>query len=178
MKKARLCSICAMCTALYAVCAWICVPTTPPVTLQSFAVFTVAGLFGCKTALTSYIIYLSAGVLGLPVFSAFSGGIAVLAGPTGGYLLGFLGSVLISSLILRLFGRSAVSIAVSFAAGLLVLYIFATVYYSLVILSGSTFHSIAASLSVCVVPFVLPDIAKLSLAVLTVKRLEGRFKNI
>lgn len=76
-------------TVLITLAAKINVPTWPvPVTLQSFAVAALAGAFGWRIGVATVLAYLVEGALGLPVF-ATGGGIAYLAGPTGGFLLGF-----------------------------------------------------------------------------------------
>lgn len=174
--KARFCSICAMCTALYAVCSWISIPVTPPFTLQTFAIFTVTGLFGIPVALTAFAVYLFIGIIGLPVFAGFKQGLTVITGPTGGYLIGFAVSILVMGLIIKLFGRKTVSLFVSFAAGLLVVYIFGSVFYSVVWLGGLNPESFTAALTTCVVPFVLVDILKMCLAVFVTKSLEGKIR--
>ncbi|MBQ5544882.1 MAG: biotin transporter BioY, partial [Clostridia bacterium] len=79
----------ALSAALIAVCAWISVPMAVPFTLQTFAVFTVAGLFGMKRGTLAMTVYLLLAAIGLPVLSGMTGGPDKLVGPTGGYLLGF-----------------------------------------------------------------------------------------
>ena len=79
----------ALSAALIAVCAWISVPMAVPFTLQTFAVFTVAGLFGMKRGTLAMTVYLLLAAMGVPVLSGMTGGPDKLVGPTGGYLLGF-----------------------------------------------------------------------------------------
>ena len=82
--------------ALLAVCAWICIPVGDiAVTLQTFGVALALLLLGGKWGTVSIGIYLLLGMVGLPVFSGFRGGIGALAGVTGGFLWGFLASGLI-----------------------------------------------------------------------------------
>lgn len=77
--------------ALMAVSAWVSIPLGPvPFTLQTFVVvfaFLVLTPRECVAALAGY---LALGAIGVPVFSSMRGGIGVLAGPTGGFLWGFL----------------------------------------------------------------------------------------
>ncbi|MFR2130519.1 MAG: biotin transporter BioY [Enterococcus lactis] len=61
-----------------------------PLTGQTFAIGLTATFLGRKLGLISVTVYLLLGLIGLPVFSGMTGGIAVLFGPTGGYLIGFL----------------------------------------------------------------------------------------
>lgn len=77
-------------TALLALSARVQVPFWPvPMTLQTLAVLTVGATFGARMAAATVLAYLAEGAIGLPVFAG-GGGIGYMAGPTGGYLLGFL----------------------------------------------------------------------------------------
>ena len=162
----------ALFVALYAVCAWITVPAAVPFTMQTFAVFLSAGLLGGKRSAGAVLAYLALGATGLPVFSGFTGGFSRLIGPTGGYLVGFVCSALIVGAVAKRFGRSAVSLALGMAAGLLACYAFGTAWFLLVYGQTTGPVSLAAALSWCVLPFLLPDLAKIALAVFLTKRLE------
>lgn len=90
----------AMGAALIALCAWITIPIGPvPFTMHTFAVITIAGIFGWKRGTISVLVYIASGALGAPVFSGFKGGIGALAGVTGGYIVGFIFTALIVGLI-------------------------------------------------------------------------------
>ena len=94
--------------ALITVCAWISIPLGPiPVTLQTFAVPFLGAVLGWKRGLASVVIYFLMGLVGIPVFAGFRAGVAVLFGPTGGYLLGFLVDVILVGVakLLRLKNR-------------------------------------------------------------------------
>ena len=66
-------------------------PFSPvPISLTNFAIFLAIFVLGMKSGTISFIIYLLLGAVGVPVFSSFRGGFQVLAGPTGGYLIGFI----------------------------------------------------------------------------------------
>ena len=80
----------ALCAVLMAVCSWINIPSAIPFTLQTFAIFYTLGLIGGKRGTAAIVVYLLLGALGLPVFAGFSGGIGILLGITGGYMLGFI----------------------------------------------------------------------------------------
>ncbi len=81
----------AICGSLFvALAAQVQVPLKPvPVTGQTFAVLVVGMVFGMRLGAATLMLYLAEGAVGLPVFAGLSGGPAVLAGPTGGYIVGF-----------------------------------------------------------------------------------------
>lgn len=80
---------CSLITALSAQLV-IFLPFTPvPITGQTFAVLLSGGLLGSRLGMSSQLLYLFEGAIGLPFFAKASGGIAIFIGPTAGYLLGF-----------------------------------------------------------------------------------------
>lgn len=146
--------------ALIAVCAWITIPFTVPFTMQLFAVFFVLTVLGGRNGTIAIAVYLLLGSIGIPVFSGFKGGFGVLIGMTGGYLVGMLLIGLVYWLITKLLKPSVWTELIAFAIGLILCYAFGTLWFST--LNGE--KSFYASLAVCVVPFILPDILKLALA--------------
>lgn len=82
----------AMITAFLVLCSQICIylPSGMPITLQTFAVALCGYLLGVKWGTVSVLTYILLGVVGLPVFSSFGGGIGYIIGPTGGFIFGFL----------------------------------------------------------------------------------------
>ena len=146
--------------ALIAVCAWITIPFTVPFTMQLFAVFFVLTVLGGRNGTIAIAVYLLLGSIGIPVFSEFKGGFGVLIGMTGGYLVGMLLIGLVYWLITKLLKPSVWTELIAFAIGLILCYAFGTLWFST--LNGE--KSFYASLAVCVVPFILPDILKLALA--------------
>ena len=154
----------ALFTALKAVCAWITIPFAVPFTMQTFAVMLAAAVLGTKRALISLILYLALGMIGVPVFSGFAGGFGVLAGPTGGYLIGFLPMALISSSMIGVMRRKLWTLCLAFVCGLIACYATGTIWYAFIYMNGAGFVACSAALLECVVPFLLPDAAKLVLA--------------
>lgn len=100
---------------LLAVSAKVQVPFWPvPMTMQTFVVLMIGAHSGWRLAATTVIAYLVEGALGLPVFST-GAGLAFMAGPTGGYLAGFLGAVMIAAfLVERGLARSLLGAAIVF----------------------------------------------------------------
>ena len=95
-----------------------------------------------------------------------------MIGPTGGYLLGFLPAVLVAGGLIRLLGRRFWSMCLAMAAGMAVCYLFGTLWYLHIYMNGSGEMGFAAAIMQCVVPFLLPDGAKILLAAWMTKRLE------
>ena len=151
--------------ALTAVCSWISIPSTVPFTLQTFAVFCVLSLLGGKRGTVSIVIYILLGAVGMPVFAGFTGGIGILLGTTGGYIIGFIFMGLLFWLAEHFFGDALPVRIVSMLAGLLVCYAFGTGWFLWVYARQSGAVGIGTALSWCVLPFILPDLAKMALAV-------------
>ena len=90
--------------ALIAVCSWISIPLGPvPFTLQTLGILAVMLTAGGRRGTIAVLVYLALGAVGVPVFAGFKGGIASFAGPTGGFLVGFLVSALVYWLLEKLF---------------------------------------------------------------------------
>lgn len=180
MSVRDLCLI-ALFTALIAVCAQITIPMTVPFTLQTFAVMLTCGVLGGKRGTISVALYIVMGALGLPVFASFSCGIAYLLGSTGGYIVGFLFGALEMWAMEKLSRRSMVWMGVSMVLSVAICYAFGTAWFAAVYVMNGTPQSLGTILSWCVIPFILPDLAKCALALdLTdrllriLPRIEGR----
>ena len=165
----------ALCTALIAVCSWISIPAQVPFTLQTFAVFLTCDLLG-PAAILSVLLYLLLGAIGIPVFAGFSGGISVLLGPTGGYLIGFIAIALLLTGWRRLFGNHLKSAGM--LIGLLICYLFGTLWFIWVYARGGNTVTFAVALGWCVVPYIIPDLLKIALARLIAVRLHPALKGV
>ncbi len=163
----------AQCAGLIAVCAWISIPAAVPFTLQTFGVFMASGLLGGKKGAAAVAVYLLLGAAGVPVFSGFTGGIGHIAGPTGGYLMGFLFSALVMWMAEYFFGRSMKVLVISMAAGLVVCYAFGTAWFMMTSAMGGSGTGLMTALSLCVFPYVIPDALKIALAARLTKRLRA-----
>ena len=159
--------------ALIALCAWISIPTAVPFTLQTFAIFLALAVLGGKLGTLAVGVYLLLGAVGLPVFAGFKGGLGALLGNTGGYLLGFLLTALVMWGAERLFGQKTGPYLLSAVVGLLLCYLFGTAWFYVLYTSTSGPVGIATVLGWCVIPFVIPDLVKLVLALLLGRRIAG-----
>lgn len=165
----------ALFVALTAVCAWITVPLPAPLspfTLQTFAVFTALGILGLKNGLTAIIVYCLLGIIGLPVFAGMKGGIGVLLGTTGGYIIGFIFTALSVGLITKKFGRSIPVLAVSMIIGLILCYAFGTAWFVIVYTRTNSAVGIGTALAWCVTPYIIPDLIKIAVSITIVKAVE------
>ena len=164
----------ALFAALIAVCAWVTIPGSVPFTLQTMGVFLAVGLLGGKRGTAAVLVYILLGAVGMPVFSGFSGGVGRLLGTTGGYIIGFLVAALAMWAMEAVFGRAKWVLPVSMLLGLLLCYAFGTVWFLVLYTQTKGAISVASVLSMCVIPFILPDLLKIALALLLTNRL-GRF---
>ena len=161
----------ALFAVLIAVGSWISIPSAVPFTLQTLAVFCSAGLLGGKRAMLSIVVYIVLGAVGLPVFSGFNGGIGFLFGVTGGYIIGFILLALVYRVITELFGKKTVVSVAAMLSGLLACYALGTAWFMAVYAKTSGPIGLTTALGWCVIPFVIPDIIKLALAMALTKRL-------
>lgn len=158
--------------AIMAICSWISIPAAVPFTMQTFAVFLSVGLLGGKCGTISIAIYLLLGAIGLPVFSGFSGGLGHMLGPTGGYIIGFIGSALVMWFIDSRLGNSRKILIISMLLGLIVCYAFGTAWFVIVYNRSTGPVGLLTALSWCVIPYIIPDALKIALAVLLTRRLK------
>ncbi len=159
--KLRSMVLTAMLAAIICVLAPISLPIGPvSVTLGTFAVHLSACVLGWKRGTVSILLYLCIGAIGLPVFSNFSGGLAKLVGPTGGYLAGYIPLALIVGLCA---GRLASPwldrglTLIGMAVGETAMYVLGTAWYCF-----ATETPAAAALAICVYPFLLVDALKMA----------------
>ena len=156
--------------ALLAISAQVVIPVGPvPFTMQVFAMAFIAAAFPLDRALETVGGYVAAGALGAPVFAGLKGGAVTLLGPTGGFIWGMIPGVIVACLTVAALKmlpairrNEALRFAAGAAAGILctaVMYLCGCVQFSL--LFGA---DVATTLAVCVTPFILPDLAKITLA--------------
>lgn len=157
----------AMFAALIAVCSIISIPVGEvPITLQTFAVCLSAAMLGWKRGALSVLIYILLGAIGIPVFAGMKGGVGVLAGPTGGYIVGFLLTAFVIGLAAGRSERKALPLTLAMIVGVLLCYLVGTVWFMII-----TGMHLGESLILCVLPFLIPDCVKIAAAVLLANRL-------
>lgn len=163
-------------TALISAGAFAILPIGPvPIVLTTLFV-TLSGLLGgLRIGISSVIVYLFLGVLGLPVFAGGAGGFAVLTGPTGGYLIGYLPAAAIAGLIFRP-GNKSSKITRIFLASLAALLAAISIYIpGLLWLKVSLGLEWGKALSIGIIPFIPGDLIKTAAAVFLAIPLKERF---
>lgn len=163
-------------TVLIAICSWISIPTVVPFTLQTFAIFLTVGVLGGKRGTVSIVIYILLGIIGIPVFANFTSGLGVLFGNTGGYIVGFLGCSLLMWSMEKLLGKKTWVLAISMAMGMLLCYAIGTAWFMYFYTRNAGAIGVGSVLAWCVIPFIVPDAIKITLALTLSKRL-SRFIN-
>lgn len=160
----------AMAAAFLTICSWISIPSIAsmvPFTLQTFAVFVIVGLLGGRRGTLSILVYILLAAVGVPVLSGFKGGLGALSGPTGGYVIGFLFTALIMSLFRAVSKKAPAAwlLVLSMILGLAVCYLFGTLWFCLIYISeGGQKIGFDAAVTLCVLPYLIPDAIKIMLA--------------
>ena len=168
---ARDLAIVALSIALLAVCSYISIPTpVGHITLQMFAVLLIACTLDLKSSVSAVTLYVAMGLLGLPVFAGFRGGFSVLFEVSGGFLAAFILISVIIPLARRFFGNSRCTLIISSVCSILLSYLIATIWIHAV--SGGIEHpsSFPLFLLLYTAVFIIPDTAKLALALFCAPR--------
>ena len=153
--------------ALIAAGAYLSIPIGPvPIVLQNLFVFLAGLLLGPRWGMASVGVYLLAGALGLPVFAGGVGGIGRFAGPTGGYLVGYVPAVYVIGWITEKWYARVIFDVAAMILGSMVVYFFGIAWLKM--LTGMT---LSKTLMVGMVPFIPGDIIKIAAAVPIAKTL-------
>lgn len=161
--KVRNMALCGLFTAVLAICAWISVPMGDTViTLQTFGIFLTLGLLGGKRGTVTVLVYLLLGAIGAPVFSGFRGGLGALLGTTGGYIFGFMSTSILYWIMTSIKDMPRIRL-IAMVLGLLLCYICGSWWYLTRYLTAAQ-TTLGLVLLKCVVPYLIPDAIKLTLA--------------
>lgn len=147
-------------------------PFSPvPISLTNLAVYFSIYVLGMKKGSISYVIYMLIGLVGIPVFSSFTGGPGKLLGPTGGYLIGFLFMAVICGFFIDKWPDKRYMGFLGMVIGTLVCYLFGTVW-----LAYQAELSFSAALTAGVIPFIPGDIIKMLIAMFIGPEIVKRLK--
>ena len=171
----------AMCAAVTCILAPISVPLAGevPISLCTFAVMLAAILLGARDGALSQLIYVLLGSAGLPVFAGWTGGLGIVMGVTGGYIIGYIPMAFVTGLIYDKFGRNArgaakiLTMVLSMLAGTAVLYVLGTAWFI-----AQTHMNLAASMAACVIPFLPGDALKIAAVAVTAPPIEAAVRRI
>ena len=127
-----------------------------PISLANFVICLTAWLLGPKFGTLSVAVYLCIGLIGVPVFSGYGAGLAKRAGPTGGYLVGYLLLALIGGLFIEKSNGNPVVSGIGLVLGDAACYVLGTAWFVFQMQC-----ELGYALSVCVYPFIALDLAKI-----------------
>lgn len=158
--------LCAFFAALTSVCAQIQIPLAMvPINLALFAVYMAGILLGARYGSLSMLLYVLIGAVGIPVFAGLNGGIGILVGKTGGYIIGYIIAAFLVGFLSNRFKYKFITLLVAMIIGTISCYFIGTLWFMFV-----TKINLWASLMYCVFPFILGDFIKMILAAsLTIK---------
>lgn len=159
----------ALFAALTAALSQIVIPIGPvPINLATFAVFLAGAVLGSRLGALSFVIWMALGAVGVPVFTMFRGGLGVLAGATGGYIIGYIPAAFITGLIIEKInkGNKIYLHAAAMSVGMLTYFVLGTAWFMF-----STNTALWNSLMICVIPFLPGDFLKIAAAAMIAKRL-------
>lgn len=140
----------------------LAIPISPvPISFTNMAVYFTIYVLGTKNGTISYLIYLLLGLVGLPVFSGFSGGAGKLFGPTGGYLIGFIFMAVICGIFVEKWPAKLYLHFIGMILGTAVCYLFGTIW-----LAFQANMDFSAALAAGVIPFIPGDLVKIIIALL------------
>ena len=149
----------ALMAAVTCVLAPLSIPIGPiPVTLTNLVVYFSLYALGWKWGTMSLLVYLGLGMAGMPVFSGFKSGLAALAGPTGGYIVGFVLMAVAGGLVIDHTDSRLLHIP-GLILGTALCYALGTAWFCF-----STGSALWAALGLCVFPFIPVDLVKILLS--------------
>ena len=144
-----------------------------PIAMANLVICFAAWLLGPKFGTLSVVIYLLIGLIGVPVFAGYSAGVSILAGPTGGYLVGYLPLAFIGGLFIEKSNGNPVISGLGLILGDAVCYVLGTVWF--MTLTGA---DLASALGWCVLPYLPGDVIKIALAAILTIQLDKRMPNL
>lgn len=159
----------AMFTTLTVVLSQISLPlpfTPIPINLGMMAVFIAGGILGASKGAMSQVVYLLIGAIGIPVFANFKGGIGVLMGPTGGYIIGYIVASLLVGYFIHKMPKTVLFTMLALIIGLIACYMLGTVWFMFL-----TKNTLLQSLLLCVVPFLIGDFFKIIVSTFLILKL-------
>ena len=166
----------ALFSVIILICSRIAIPTVIPFTLQSLGVFLTLGILGGKKGCISLLLYLTMGLIGIPISATGEAGFGLFLGPTAGYLIGWILCGIIFWIFESRMGNSKKTRLVFLSIGTIICYITGTVWFISVYAIDNTSIGIWAALCYCVFPFIIFDAIKLIIANIIADKLHKKIK--
>ncbi len=144
------------------------IPFSPvPISLTTFTVILSVLILGLRLGFISYLVYFLIGLVGLPVFSGFSGGFSKVIGPTGGYLIGFFLIIMVTGYVMEKKPNHFIFTVIGITIGLIACYLLGTLW-----LCFQLDLDFVAGLYAGVIPYIPGDIVKIAFAMMLAPRIK------
>ncbi len=162
-------------TAMITISAFIRIPNPYlPFTLQLLVIFIIPAVFGARLSFYGVLIYLVLGLIGLPIFAS-GGGISYFLRPSFGFLIGYLFAVIPAGIVAKRIDNIYGYILSAFIS-LCIIYLFGSIYFYFNInFIQDKAMDLDTALKVSVLPFILPDIVKMIIAILLIPAIKRIF---
>ena len=144
-----------------------------PLSFATLVIYIAAGTLDWKLSAASTALYVALGSIGIPVFSNFEGGFHKIAGVSGGFIIGYILCALGAGVFIKVFGKKTPVYALGMVTGTILLYTCGMAWFMF-----QTGNSPAASLAMCVLPFLPGDAAKITVACLTAPKLRSALSEV
>ena len=161
-----MCFIGIFATLISASAVSIPLPGGVPVTLQTFIIMLAGVILGPKKGMLAVFVYILIGAVGVPVFSGFRGGFAVITGPTGGFIMTFPLITLFSGLGVK--GNKIIKLSLWTGAGVILNYFCGMLWFTFI-----TDHGFRAAFTFCVLPFLPADTVKVMLTIILGRQIKA-----
>jgi len=142
-----------------------------PLSFATLAIYLAAGTLNWKYGTLSVLIYVMLGAFGLPVFSGFGAGFQKIAGPTGGFIIGYIPLALVTGFSAKHLDNNRWLFIPGMAIGTILLYTCGVLWF---MIQAKT--SLIAALMACVVPFLIGDTIKIIIAFIITPQLRAALR--
>lgn len=165
--------IIALCAAIICVLAPISIPLPNyvPISLTNLVLYFLVYIIGTRRTSIAFIIYCLLGIVGMPVFSGWQGGVQKLVGPTGGFIVGFLPMIIVMGLFIEKYSEKRFFCIVVMEASTWIAYLLGTFWYCY-----SMQAPFAAAITACVLPFIAEDLIKIIVAAIFGPQIRKRLR--
>lgn len=173
-RKTLIITMCALFAALISVFSQVQIPLPQiPINLALAAVYLAGVILGPAYGSLSVIVFVLLGIVGVPVFAGFRGGLDVITGATGGYIVGYITCAFLTGLIVKYTSDKIYVVAIAMFLGMVSCYVLGTIWF--MTMSGT---SLKAALTVCVLPFLPGDAVKIVLSSVVANRIRHSVEEV